>query len=318
MTHAIYTSHPLCAPLPELLERLCNSRSQSKQLTEMAYEWCSVICENYSTLRGAKDLLLLSLEAGFRCIDPREHHIEANLVHTEHHQKLADIVFGSGDSEAIADLLCAWNSAHASYPQLGICAEHLIGLHHLHPFSSRLHSYVIYAIEDIGYQEFEQVGIEGFIRLLNDLQVCIQDMSYMPSWIGLLMDTIQSSEKIQHLSLSYWELLVEAITLWPSWQGVQTYNPQIMISLLDAKEWDRLKCWISVVWMAWPPEDGETTREDFEYAMLSLFHQQPGALQKLEEQMEQWSKRWLFHEIPKSFEQICKQAHDKVAQQAIL
>jgi len=294
MTHAIYTFHLLCAPLPELLERLCNSRCKSKQLTEMAYGWCSVICENYSALEGAKNLLLLSLEIGFRCIDPRESK-EANLVHTEHHQKLANIVFSSGDGEAIADLLCAWISAYM--PQLRIYAEHIVGLHHLHPFSSRLRSYIIYAIELIGYQEFEQVGVEGFIRLLNELQVCAKDLYDEFHWTRLLLDTIQSPKKTQHLSLSYWELLVELAIHQTFWLGAQNYNPQIMISLQDAREWDKLKCWISAVWMLWPPEGGKTTGEDLEHAMVSLFHQQPGALQKLEEQMEQWSGRWVTNVI---------------------
>jgi len=100
--------------------------------------------------------------------------ILAEIIHTEHHQKMANAVFSSGGCEEIADLLCAWtsrSSSHIPYPQLKICAEHLIGLHHLHPFSSRLQSYIIYAIRLIGYQQFE-----GFIGLLNDLQVCPGDL----------------------------------------------------------------------------------------------------------------------------------------------
>jgi len=155
MVQAINTSHSLCVILPELLERLCNSKSQSKQLTEMAYEWCSVICENYSTLEDAKDLLLLSLETGFRYIDPTESWIEAQLIHTVHYEKLVNVVFSSGDGEAIADLLCAWtswSSSHVPYPQLKICTEYLIGLHHLYPFSSRLQLYTICAVGFVEYQ----------------------------------------------------------------------------------------------------------------------------------------------------------------------
>ena len=321
MAQAIYTSHPLCRPLPELLERLCNSGSQNDQLTEMVYGWCSVICENHPTLHGAKNLLLLSLELGFRQINPREGEIKAKLIHTEHHQKMANIVFSSRDGEAIADLLCAWTSRSSSYtryPQLKICAEYLIDLHYLHPFSSRLRLYIIYVIELIGYQGFEQVRVEGLIGLLNDLQVCTKDMHSSFRWVGLLLDIIQSSENIQHLSLSYWEMLAGFVVYWSNWLEDNIYNPQIMISLQDANEWDKLKCWISVVWMVWPPEGGQTTEEDLGNVMLSLLHQQPGTLQKLKEQMEQWSKEWSENEVPESFKQICKQAHDKAAQQAIL
>jgi len=319
MAQAIHSSHSLCAPLPELLERLCISKSQSKQLTEMAYGWCSIICENYSTLQGAKDLLLLSLETGFRSIGPKDSWIEAELIHTEHHQKLANIVFSSGDGEAIADLLCAWTSwgdLHEPHPQLKVCAEYLTGLHHIHPFSSRLRSYIIYAIRLIGYQQFEKV--EGFIGLLNDLQVCLKDLENRLEWAKLLLDVIQSSEKIQHLSRSCWKLLAELAAYWSDELGAGTYNPHIMKSLQDAKEWDKLKCWISVVWMVWPPEGGQTMEKDLENVMLSLVHQQPGALQKLKDQMEQWSNEWSWNEIPESFKQTCKQVCDKAPQQAVL
>ena len=319
MTQAINTSHPLCAPLPELLERLCNSKSQSKQLTEMAYEWCFLICENYSgTPKGARNLLLLSLEIGFHYIDPRN--MEAKLIHTEHHQKLASIVFSSGDGEAIADLLCAWTSEsefHVPYPQLEICAEHLINLHHPHPFSSRLRSHIIYAIELIEYQQFEQIGVEGFVRLLNGLQVCAGDHINGSRWAGILLGTIKSSEGIQHLSHSYWKLAVERVAFWLDVLETSTYSPHTMVSLVDAKEWDKLKCWITIVWLVWPPEGGNTTEEELEDAMFSLFHQQPGVLQELEEKMEQWSKEWSWIHIPESFKKICKKAHVRGAQQVI-
>ena len=100
-------------------------------LTEMAYEWCSVICENYSSLEDRERLLFLALEVGFRHLNPKASWISAKLTHTEHHRKLVDIVFeGSEDGEAVADLLYAWTSASWSRPyiSLEVCAEHLIGL----------------------------------------------------------------------------------------------------------------------------------------------------------------------------------------------
>jgi len=321
MVQAIHTSHPLCNLLPELLEQLCNSGSKSKQLTEMAYEWCSVICAKYSVLEGAKDLLLLSLEIGFRCIDPIEKQIEAKLIHTEYHQRLASIIFSSGDSEAIADLLCAWTSSsysHMPYPQLKICAEHLIGLHHHYPFSSRLQLHIIYAIGLIRYQEFEQVGVEDFVGLLNDLQTCAKGLGGSIGCARLLLDTIKSSEGIQHLSLPYWELLVDLAAYWSDELRNDPYIPYIMASLEDAREWDKLECWITIVWLVWPPEGSEPIEEDLKHVMLSLSHQQPGVIQKLEEQMEQWSSKWSWLEVPKSFQQICKQAHDEAAQQGTL
>jgi len=287
----------------------------------MAYGWCSLICENYSTQYGGTKLLLLSLEAGFRHISIEGRWMESKLIHTEHHQKLASIVFSSRDGEAIADLLCAWTSwsnSHEPYPLLGICAEYLIGLHHLYPFSSRLRSHIINAIGLIGHQQFEQVEAEEFVRLLSNLDAYAGDQFGGCGWIRLRLDAIKSSKGIQHLSHSDWKWLVGCAAYWSDELETSTYSPDTMVFLVDAKEWDKLKCWVTIVWLVWPPEGGKTTEEDLENVMFSLFHQQPGALQELEEKMEKWSKQWDWIRIPESFERICKKAHDEGAQKAIL
>ena len=80
------------------------------------------------------------------------------------------------------------------------------------------------------------------------------------------------------------ELLVEFIVCWGYKPRAITYSPHVIISLQDAKEWDKLKCWICIIWIMWL-EDSETKEEDLEHVMLSLFHQQPAALQKPEERM---------------------------------
>jgi len=89
-----------------------------------------------------------------------------------------------------------------------------------------------------------------------------------------------------------------------------------MISLQDAKEWDKLRFWIGIMCMVWLPRGGGTTGV-LEGMMLSFFHQQPGALQKLEEWMEQCCK-FQQNKLSKSFKQTCKQAHNKAVQQATL
>ena len=319
MITAIQTSHPHCKLLKDLLSDLASSETRTTHLTELAYQWCSVVCENYSSLGDGEDLLL-SLEIGFRHLNLQSEWIKAKLIHTEHHQELANIVFESKSGEAIADLLCAWTSgsnSHEPYTSLNICTKHLIGLHHLHPFSSRLRKLIIHVIYLISYEEFKQAGVEGFVGLLNDLQICVEDIvGKEDKWTRLLLDTIQSSEGIQHISHPYWKLLVELMVSNSWWLERSIYNPQTMVSLKEAEEWDKLECWMGVVWMFWPPEKGETTEVDLEQMALSLFHHQPGAVQKLEQWMGQWTHGW--KKIPKSFQQICKQAHDEAAQQARL
>lgn len=321
MLQAIHTSHPCCNQLHIFLTHIQRSGIQTKQLTEMAYKWCSAVCENPSILENMGYIPLLSLKIGFYSPDPKDRWTGANLTHTEHHQELARVVFSSGDGEAVADLLCAWTSrsyAHDPYPSLRICAEYLIGLHYLHPFSLRLRQYIIHAIELIGYEPFEQVGLEGFVGLLDDLQVCTKDTEHTGKWEKILLDTVQSCKETEHLSLTYYEWLVEFAGYWSDELRNSTYNPYIITSLESNREWDKLKCWIAVVWTIWPPEDGQTTVEDLKHVMVSLSHQQPGAVQELERQMRESHRKWPWIQIPESFLQIFKHVHNEAAQQATL
>ena len=321
VTQAICTSHSSCSRVQGLLNHIRNSGIRTKQLTEMVYGLCSLVCENYSVLENRKSTLLLCLDIGFRHLDPEVHWIQAELVHTEHHQKLAEIVFGEKDGEAIADLIHAWTSrsgSHKPYPSLQICTQYLTGLGHLYQSSPRLRKCVIYVVQCIGNQPLEQVGVAGFVGLLNDLQICEDDIGYGLESLRILLDTIHCSVEPQHLSHSYWEYLLNCAAYWADRPGLRTYNPHVMVTLEGCKEWDKLKCWIGVVWMMWPPGGGETTEEELRNIMLSLSHQKPDAIQELEKQMEQLSSRWRWVNIPKSFQQICKQACDNIPQQSAL
>ena len=141
-----------------MLAKFRNLEIQNDHLTEVAYGWCSMVCESYSSLENGKDLLLLALEIGFRHINLQKRGMKARLIHVESHQIMVDIVFQTQDSEAIADLLCAWTSSNypqRPHPSLKMCAGPLISLHYLQPFSPRLQKLVIRSIELIGYQGFE-------------------------------------------------------------------------------------------------------------------------------------------------------------------
>ena len=281
----------------------------------MAYEWCSVICENRQSREDWESLVLYSLEIGFRHFDPEDWRISDNFTHTEHHRVLVEVVFKCKESEAIADLLQAWTMRGIVDDQadalLGICAGHLVGLHRMTPLSPRLRRLVIRSIEFIGYKRFEEVGVGRFIDLLNHLHVDVEDVGAGFNWMLILLDAIRSPEGTRDLSIQSWELLVEfEITLppWLSRERIRTDTPQITASLLKAREWDKLECWMGVVWMVWPSE-ADATMEDVEDAMVLLFHQRPGAVQKLAQWMERWSKEWS-EEVPKAFERICKRSQE--------
>ena len=282
-------------------------------LAEIVYWWCSVIYEKRERIPDWESLLLVCLETGFRHLDFQTKFFEASLTHTEHHRGLVDIVFNSQESESIADLLHAWTAKHQHYGRahelLDFCPAHLIGLHNLVPFSPRLRRLIIRSVELIGYKGFEGVGVERFVGLLNHLHVTVEDMDEKENWGKLFLDTIQSSEGIQYLSHWYWELLVE-LAVSESWwlRPDPACSLQIMTSLTEAKEWDKLECWVGIVWMLLP-EGLDPGEEDLGHSMALLFRQRPRAVQNLEQWIEQWS-RGAHRDVPESFKQAHKQAHE--------
>ena len=137
----------------------------------------------------------------------------------------------------------AWTIRHSLYISLGACTERLVCLHDLVSFSPRLRRFVIRSVELIGYKGFERVGVERFVELLNHLYVTVVDMDYQSEWLGLLLETLQTSEGVQHLSHWYWELLVELAISWSSWlRHDVTHNLQATTSLAEAHEWSKLEC----------------------------------------------------------------------------
>ena len=312
---ALNTAHPRSRYIPHVLRYLTGLENRPRYLAEMAYEWCSVICENRQSCEDWESLVFYSLEIGFRHLDPLEGRLWVKLTHTEHHRELAQAVFKHKEDEVVADLLQAWTlgNIYDSNDQvdalLGMCAGYLVDIHNLVPFT-RLRQHVINSIALIGYKGFEVVGVGRFVDLLNHLHVDAYevDLPFMGKWALILVDTIKSPEGARDLSIPSWELLAELASWSPRFRGrIPTYTPQVMASLLETREWDKLECWIGVVWMVWRPET-DAMMEDVEHAMISLFRQRPGAVQKLIQWMERWSK-W-DNKVPEAFQRICKQSRE--------
>ena len=163
-----------------MLRDLFKLENHPKYLTEILYGWCSVMCEDRQGPQGWESLLIICFEIGFHHLDFRRRSIEVMTTHTEHHRGLVDVGFESRESEVIADLLLAWTAESKSHEPahalLGFCAEYLVDLHSLVPFSPRLRQLVIRSIELIGYDGIKGVGVERFIGLLNHFHVAVEDI----------------------------------------------------------------------------------------------------------------------------------------------
>ena len=109
---------------------------------------------------------------------------------------------------------------------------------------------------------------------------------------------------------------MELVVLDPYPQRVRdafAYNPWIATHLIEAQEWSKLECWMGTVWIVWPVGTDGMAEEDFYRAMLLLFRRRPGAFQKLEQWMEQWSKT-CDEKIPESFRRTSNQANEAAQQ----
>ena len=293
-----------------LLSALIKLENRPLCLTEMAYEWCPMIWE---TFRDRGWLLLRPLEIGFRHLDFSNPWVRANLTHVKHDQNFLNTVFEINEIEAIADLLQALTTkdlyGNPALSSLRSCVGHIVNLHNrvAVPFSPRLRRLVIRSIGHLCCEGFEEVEPGIFVGVLNHLHISLKDMDWPYDWTLILMGIIQSTEGVRHLDTQVWGLLMELMTSYPRVMGDETtYDTRVMEFLLGAQEWEKLECWLGVVWMAWLPEPGDVL-EDLKNTTNLLFHQKPDAAQKLTQWIRQYCQKWN-NVIPTSFRQICERA----------
>jgi len=294
--------------IPDILHSIHMWKSRPILFSGMAYDWCSVICERSTDINEERNrtLLFLCLETGFRHLDFRDQRVGGSrLTHTPHHQKMADVVFKSGDGEVIADLLHAWTSESCPYDPLHTCAGYLADLRHLRSFSPRLRQLLVRSIRHIGYPKFEQIEGEGFFELLDHLHIRIEDVDDKFRWGQFLPAAIKSPKGLRCLPYEYWELLAELSISSPKLlRATGLYDQHVMEFLEGAKEWGKLQCWFCVVWASWGPNTWRPKVADLESMAMSLFRDQPGAYQKVEGWMERLGQPEL-----EAFRQMCERVN---------
>ena len=303
---ALKSPHPQYELIRGLLFTLTQLETRPLELAEVAYDWCAMIWKNRQSYEDWTTPILLSLEVGFRHLHSSDSWTSFSLTRVQYHQELIDAILKSNNDEGITDLVYASYMVDRSRQlALDICANYIVDFRSgaTGPFSSRLRKIFSACVELRGFNALEEVGKGRFVELLSRLHIGIEDVMAPPAstiWTTILLETIQSPDGALHLPVHSWELLAELVT-----SGIPTgaeYSPGVTASLLEAREWDKLECWMGVVWMAWPPEPGDLAK-DFKHTMTSLFHQRPGATQKLAQWMERWSKNCR-RDLPESFQEI--------------
>ena len=310
----IQTSHPRRGILWGLLASLRYQGKRTEALVGMAYSLCCAICEHYTNLADGKRLLLLALEVGFR-FDPGGSWAGRVPGRMRHNALAGRVVFGTGDGEQIADLLCAWLTecrSAARYDLLGSHMMRIIGLCNMQSFSPRLRRVLIRVIGGI-FPGVLPLTDARFTALLDKLHIRVKDVKGDSTpWAELLLDIIDTPGGAQRLSRSNWQLLVELSALSQS-SSLKTRWSAFPVGSLEAgQEWDKLEDWVGFAWVVWPLE-GHEVEDHIKHATLISFRQRPSGVKRIRQLMEQRGGNPV---VPDLFQRICEQVDREALSQA--
>lgn len=274
----------------------------------MAFDWCIAICEKIKDDDHCSGLIFPALQVGFRHPTPDFTQLVLHNVPSGH-QRMVELVFGRGDHEKVADALCAWISVEDDSCRVRLldpCVEFLVDLQADVKFSRRLRRAITHMITLIDF--VERVGVERFTGFLVRLRVKIDDIERdaRDRWTWLILRVIASEVGREHLPLRYWKLLVELVGRTSS-ELSELHNSAMLDLLVEKEEWEKLVCWLGVLWGTRPPRAGSLRVEVVTNATATLTDRFPAAAQRLRELVVDSvdGSFGRIHEEP--FEHICGQ-----------
>ena len=213
-------------------------------------------------------LLSTILEIGFRIVGPGHDPSALHLRHTPHHDRMLETAFSSDDDEVIADAVSIWIASGDHAPP-GSLARHLTRrVERSTPFSPRLRQMSIHVIERTWHGELETAGLET-VRLLNRLDVDVDDMAEQDVWGQLLVNAIRTPAGLENMSSHYWRVLGE-LPLPTNLVTPGSRDVEVMVSLETTEDWEKLEVWMVVVWLSSSASAPKPVMEDVKRVTLNL------------------------------------------------
>ena len=306
-------------------------------LIPMAYRWCSAISKKIRERRGdeptSSDLsssdhnnhygciLSLSLAIAFRHIGSESVFLPDRLSHTPHDKWMLDAIFTRGDDNAIADAMYVGiiDEGAAMYVwtmdeeagQSGSWTRRLLKLtERVRPFSPRLRWTILHFVQERWYSILGEAVLE-FVCLLNNLEVSVGEVGDAGrGWGRLLIEVLLTPVGQMRLSSHYWLLLGNLISVFPETCSAVDRQTEVMKSLEEAQDWEKLETWMLVVW--WSDYDSDPVPiQDIERETLTLFRQRSSAIPEFEGLLEnhtQFNFPPLFNTYKDVLRRICDQA----------
>lgn len=235
---------------------------------------CAHVHSDGLTLDDCADILSVTLEVGFRLTDRPVLHSN----YTFHHDWALEVAFSNDNDEVVADAMCAWIADGDCVPA-GSCVRHLAKRVEMDvPFSPRLRRVSIRVIECIWPGERRVSELET-VRLLNRLDVDLDDMEKQDEWARLLECVVRSPTGLETLSSHYWWLLdkLEGVYVGSAFRGTA------MRLLENAEDWEKLEVWMPIVWRS---AHRYWSMQDFGRVTLNLLLRRPSALPRFEDLCE--------------------------------
>jgi hypothetical protein len=248
-------------------------------------------------------LLSTILKIGFRLVGPGDDWSTLHLRHTHHHKRVFETAFSSDDDEVIADAASIWIVGGDQAPPGSFARYFAKRVERSTPFSRRPRQISIRVIERTLHGQLETAGLET-VRLLNRLDVDVDDMVRQDVWAQLLVDVVRVPAGLENMSSHYWRLLGE-LSLAASLVTPGSRDVEVMRSLETAEDWEKLEVWVVVVWSSLSQSPPTSTMEDIERATLDLLLRRPSVSPRFEALCERGS---LYPSHRDKLWQVCKQA----------
>ena len=254
-------------------------------------------------LYGYADFLLLkTLEVGFRLAQPGRDRPAIRSDHTLDCNWMFKVALSSADDEFIADATYAW-IAHSDRTSTSSLACYLADrVVRLKPFSPRLRQAGIHVICCTWDSQLTFPAPE-VARLLNHLEVDVDEMEKKDIWVNLLVSAIRSPMGFESLSSHNWRLLEKLLSTKSFYWHYVERDMEVMRSLEKAEDWEKLEVWMGIVWMSLRVSGPRESMEGIEQVTLELFLRQPSALRRFENLCESGVIR---REYKDKLEGICK------------
>ena len=251
-------------------------------------------------------LLSIALEIGFRRITPNRNQSPLYLDHTSHHKLVFETAFSSDDDNVIVDAMRIWIVGDRAPPSS--CARHLAKrVDTDKPFSPGLRRASVYVIERIWSSELRVSGLET-VRWLDRLNVNVDDVVEKGSWVWLLVLAIRSLAGPENLSPHYWRLLDKLVVAQRLALYLEPRDTEVMRSLENAEDWEKLGIWMVVVWSFLPYANIPTpeSMESVEELTLKSLLRRPSALPRFKDLCEAGTLSYPMCQVYKvKLQQIC-------------